>query len=146
MNLPQGSPVDEMLLHVSRAEQQSQTAMVAEVVKGAMGSQTKVIATTLKAGQRHSTTVRPKRQQGGIIGPCYWCGQSGHLRTACSQTVWCDKCQADNHATAAFRKSGNGIKSAKGGHVNITAAPAWDSYINNGQPPEGALKWVWKQQ
>ncbi|RMC11263.1 hypothetical protein DUI87_11381 [Hirundo rustica rustica] len=146
VNLPRGSPVDEMLLRVSRAEQQSQTAMVAEVVKEAMGSQTKLTAAALKAGQRHSTTVHPKKRQGGITGVCHRCGQSGHLVMNCNQTVRCDKCQVDNHATVACRRSRSRAKGAKGGRMKVTVTPAWDFYTNNCQPPEKASEWMWKQQ
>ncbi|NWY58708.1 ZCHC3 protein, partial [Chionis minor] len=65
-----------------------------------------LIAAALKEtkGQRESRTSKTGNK---TMGPCYQCGEAGHLRRNCQKAVWCHKCNMDSHATMACKKSGN---------------------------------------
>ncbi|TRZ08789.1 hypothetical protein HGM15179_018316 [Zosterops borbonicus] len=112
--LPQGSPVDEMLVRATRAEQNNQTVVFTAAMHDAMQQQGHIIADALSGGKinnpSHSNKTLRTNKPAGII--CFRCGETGHFKQACQRTVWCHKYNLDTHATEACRKLGNIKRSA----------------------------------
>lgn len=85
---------------------------------------------------------------------CFRCGNTGHMRRECpAGSVWCQRCQANTHDTAACRRgSGNGKASARGpctgtqtAASNPSAFPAQVQQLS-GPPAEEVSAWTWQPQ
>ncbi|XP_055556157.1 endogenous retrovirus group K member 6 Gag polyprotein-like [Falco cherrug] len=145
--LPQGSPIDEMLIRPTRAEQNNQAAAFTAVLR----EQGHIIAAALT---NHIGGHRKRNNGRSGFGICYRCGESGHMRRTCSKTVWCHKCNLDTHATAVCRynRSGNMQCSASGLRAKTQVqAPTTQmrnvvSYTSVSHPPGGASGWTWQPQ
>ncbi|XP_055556205.1 endogenous retrovirus group K member 8 Gag polyprotein-like [Falco biarmicus] len=145
--LPQGSPLDEMLIRATRAEQNNQVA----AFTAALREQGHIIAAALT---NHIGGHRKGNNGKSGFDICYRCGESGHVRCTCSKTVWCHKCNLDKHATAVCRynRSGNMQCSTSGLHAKTQVqAPTTQmrnvvSYTSASHLPGGASGWTWQLQ
>ncbi|TRZ06276.1 hypothetical protein HGM15179_020829 [Zosterops borbonicus] len=102
--LPQGSPVDEMLVRATRAERNNQNAAFMATMHDAIKHQGHIIAAALTNGKSKNKSSR-RNQSTNVT--CYRCGDTSHVRQLCRKPVWCQKCNLDNHATEVCRRSGN---------------------------------------
>ncbi|TRZ07395.1 hypothetical protein HGM15179_019714 [Zosterops borbonicus] len=106
--LPQGNPVDEMLVRATRAEQNSQNAAFMATMHDAIKQQGHILVAALTKGKsKNKSSSRNKPHN----LTCFWCGESGHVKQSCQKPVWCQRCNTDSHATEACKKSGNSINS-----------------------------------
>ncbi|TRZ09375.1 hypothetical protein HGM15179_017732 [Zosterops borbonicus] len=107
--LPQGSPVDEMLVRATRAEQNSQNAAFMATMHDAMKQQGHILAAALTKGKskkKFSHHNKPSKVT------CFRCGESSHVKQSCQKPMWCKTCNADSHATEACKNSRNSKNSA----------------------------------
>lgn len=69
------------------------------------GSADSVMKTNTKQSKQGTKT---HRKDGEEPLTCYRCGEKGHIRTKCTQKVWCSHCRSNSHAGSVCRKKGKG--------------------------------------
>ena len=67
------------------------------------GSTDSVMKTSSKQSRQGTKT---HKKDGEATISCYKCGQKGHMRSKCSQKVWCSFCKSNTHAEPLCRKKG----------------------------------------
>lgn len=137
--LPKTADVSDMVELVSRADQCQQAKYIAEAVAAAIQTTTSLVA---EAVQRLSVSKNTNTPPSAI---CYRCGRKGHMRRTCTATVWCDRCQKDNHATTVCRGSKNQQLSAKNPRAKTQVGAVQHPTFQAPQP-EAAWESIWQQQ
>ncbi|NXH50043.1 GAK7 protein, partial [Dicaeum eximium] len=142
--------IEEMLERMSRISMGAQAMLVEalrDVGKDLVQAQAQAFAALTPL-----QPINKSKQQSRL--KCFRCGKIGHFRRNCKEgAVWCNKCSMNSHSTAACRRSGNAMRSAKSrGAKTPAAAPLWyapDNYSQqapSGQPQPGASAWTWQLQ
>lgn len=107
ITLGKDADVAEMIDMATRASQSQQGQVVTNAVAEAVKPATNLLAAAV-------SKISQKLKSGtSNTAVCYPCGAKGHFKKMCQVSVWCDRCQKDNHSAATCRFTKKGLQSAK---------------------------------
>lgn len=108
----------------------------------ASGSTDNVMKTYSKQSKQGTKT---HKKDGEATLTCYRCGEKGHIRTKCTQKVWCSHCRSNSHADSVCRKKGKGDGARKVAEEEKESSNDRDFLFkventNNERPPANVKK------
>lgn len=70
------------------------------------GSMDSVMKTNTRQSRQGTKTHRKNGEATLTSVTCYKCGEKGHIRSKCTQKVWCSHCKSNTHTESLCRKKG----------------------------------------